>query len=319
MIELRDVVKRYGATTALDCVTLTVEAGSVTVLIGASGSGKSTLLRLVNRLIEPDGGSIAIDGHDIRAGDPVQLRRRIGYVIQSIGLFPHWSVARNIATVPELLGWSRSRIAARVDELLDLLGLDPARFRDRHPHQLSGGQQQRVGVARALAAEPALLLMDEPFGALDPVTRKALQAELRRIQRRLGTTVVLVTHDVDEALSLGDQLVLLDHGRIVQAGPPRQLLTMPVDRRVSDFFGTAQLGPRLFGLHRVGALMRRGDSADGPPLPADGDLNQALSAFLQSGCDRLPVVDRDGSRLGALHWADLLRPPLRAEGAAPVA
>jgi osmoprotectant transport system ATP-binding protein len=306
VIELSEVRKSFGHTVAVDGISLHIAAGSVTALIGASGSGKSTLLRLINRLIDADSGRITIDGQDIRRLQAEALRRRIGYVIQSTGLFPHWTVARNIGTVPQLLGWTTQRIASRVDELLDLLGLAPAQFRGRYPHQLSGGQQQRVGVARALAAQPSVLLMDEPFGALDPLTRAALQDELMRIQQTIACTIVLVTHDIDEALKLGQQLVLLDHGRVVQAGSPRQLLVTPASAKVIEFFGRGSLGRRLLALRRVADVLRADESADGAPILADQDLQQALAEFLARGVERLPVADADGRALGAICFTDLL-------------
>jgi osmoprotectant transport system ATP-binding protein len=308
MIELRQVHKRFGATHALDNVSLRIEPGTITALIGASGSGKSTLLRAINRLVECDSGQVLLDGHDIRSGPPEALRRRMGYVIQSTGLFPHWTVARNIATVPVLLGWPATQIATRVDELLGLLGLDPAAFRERYPHQLSGGQQQRVGVARALAARPEVLLMDEPFGALDPLTRHTLQHELARIQRTLGCTIVLVTHDIDEALLLGQRLVLLERGRIVQAGTPLQLLAHPTHSSVSDFLGRATLGQRLLGLRTVAEILRPGEAADGAALQPGQSLREALALFLERGAERLPVADAQARHLGAIHFVDLLRP-----------
>jgi osmoprotectant transport system ATP-binding protein len=306
MIELRGVCKSFGATKAVDDVSLRIEAGAITVLVGASGSGKSTLLRLINRLLECDAGQILFDGRDIRDGPAEQLRRRMGYVIQSTGLFPHWTVARNIATVPTLLGWPAAQIDARVDELLELLGLDPGTYRERYPHQLSGGQQQRVGVARALAARPTVLLMDEPFAALDPVTRTALQQQLAQIQRTLGCTIVLVTHDIDEALRLGWHLVLLERGRIVQAGTPAQLLTQPTSDRVTEFLGRATLGQRLLALRRVGDVLRRGEMAEGAPLRPEQTLQEALATFLQRRTLRLPVADAQGQALGAIHFTDLL-------------
>jgi osmoprotectant transport system ATP-binding protein len=309
VIELHEVHKHFGDTHAVDGVSLRIEPGTITVLIGASGSGKSTLLRLINRLVERDGGQILLDGRDIRSGPPELLRRRMGYVIQSTGLFPHWSVARNIATVPMLLRWPAAQIAARVDELLGLLDLDPATFRDRYPHQLSGGQQQRIGVARALAARPAVLLMDEPFGALDPLTRQALQHELAKIQQALGSTVVLVTHDIDEALRLGQHLVLLDHGRVLQAGPPAQLLAQPASAQVREFLGPAQLGLRLLGLRRVADILRPGEPADGAPLSPAQSLQEALAAFLAHSTERLPVAGPQGRPLGAVRFIDLLQGP----------
>jgi len=211
--------------------------------------------------------------------------------------------------VPVLLGWPAAQIQARVDELLTLLGLDPAGYRDRYPHQLSGGQQQRVGVARALAARPAVLLMDEPFGALDPLTRQSLQQALADIQQALGSTIVLVTHDIDEALRLGQHLVLLDQGRIVQAGTPAQLLAQPASAQVSDFLGRATLGQRLLGLRRVAEILRRGEVAGGAALQADQSLQDALAVFLARRVERLPVADASGQRLGAIRFVDLLQDP----------
>jgi len=307
LIELRGVHKSFGASKAVDGVSLRIESGAITVLVGASGSGKSTLLRLINRLLECDAGQILFDGQDIRDGPAERLRRRMGYVIQSTGLFPHWTVARNIATVPTLLGWPPAQIDARVDELLELLGLDAGTYSDRYPHQLSGGQQQRVGVARALAARPTVLLMDEPFGALDPVTRTALQQQLIHIQRALGCTIVLVTHDIDEALRLGQHLVLLDQGRIVQAGTPTQLLTQPASDQVTEFLGRATLGQRLLALRQVGDILRRGEVTEGAPLRPEQTLQEALSMFLLRHSVRLPVADAQGQPLGVIHFNDLLQ------------
>ena len=307
MIELHEVGKSYGATRAIDGLSLTIERGEFVVLIGASGSGKSTLLKMINRLVEHDRGRVLFQGKEIRSFRPEDIRRRMGYAIQSIGLFPHWTVARNIATVPELLGWPAARIAARVDELLDLLGLAPALYRQRYPQQLSGGQQQRVGVARALAADPELLLMDEPFGALDPVTRGALQQEMARIHRASGKTIVMVTHDIEEALRLATRIVLLDHGRVLQSGSPEQLLAQPASDAVADFFGRAERGLRLLALHTVAERVRAGEPAEGAPLAATLSLREALSLMIAQRAERLPVVDGDGRRLGAIHAADLLR------------
>jgi len=306
MIELQAVGKAFGATQAVDGVTLAIERGELVVLIGASGSGKSTLLKMINRLVEHDRGKILFKGQEIRSFRPEDIRRRMGYAIQSTGLFPHWSVARNIATVPELLGWPAARIAARVDELLALLGLDPPAYRGRYPHQLSGGQQQRVGVARALAADPEALLMDEPFGALDPITRHTLQDELARIHRASGKTIVLVTHDIDEALRLATRIVLLDHGRIVQAGTPAQLVARPANDFVSDFIGRSDLGLKLLGLQTVAERMRVGEAVQGTALAASASLREAVSAFVMQQADRLPVADAQGRLVGALHFADLL-------------
>ena len=307
MIEWQAVSKSFGTVPAVKELSLTIAPGEFVVLIGASGSGKSTLLRMANRLVDPDQGRVLFKGQDTRALRAEDLRRRMGYAIQSIGLFAHWTVARNIATVPELLGWPAARIAARVDELLALFDLAPSLYRGRYPQQLSGGQQQRVGVARALAADPEVLLMDEPFGALDPVTRQALQGELARIHRASGKTIVLVTHDIDEALRLATRIVLLDRGRIVQAGPPAQLLMQPASDAVSDFIGRSDLGLKLLGLLSVADRLHAGESAPGEPILASASLREALSAFVVRQTDRLPVVDAQGSAVGAIGFSDLLR------------
>jgi osmoprotectant transport system ATP-binding protein len=244
-IELRGVGVTYGATTAVRDVDLTIAGGEFAVFLGPSGSGKSTLLRTINRLIEPTSGTVLIDGVDARTLDPVTLRRGIGYVIQAVGLFPHLTIADNVAVVPSLLRWERARIAARVDDLLALVRLDPARYRNRYPRELSGGEQQRVGVARALSAEPRVLLMDEPFGAVDAIVRASLQDEIRRIHRELRTTIVFVTHDVDEALRLADRVVVVAAGTIAQADPPGQLLTAPANETVRSLIGIDAEGRRF--------------------------------------------------------------------------
>ena len=307
MIEWQAVSKSFGAVPAVKELSLAIAPGEFVVLIGASGSGKSTLLRMANRLVDPDQGRVLFKGQDTRALRAEDLRRRMGYAIQSIGLFAHWTVARNIATVPELLGWPAARIAARVDELLALFDLAPGQYRGRYPQQLSGGQQQRVGVARALAADPEVLLMDEPFGALDPVTRQALQGELARIHRASGKTIVLVTHDIDEALRLATRIVLLDRGRIVQVGSPAQLLLQPASDAVSDFIGRSDLGLKLLGLLSVADRLHAGESAPGEPIVASASLREALSAFVVRQTDRLPVVDAQGRTVGAIGLSDLLR------------
>ncbi|MBL8387813.1 MAG: ABC transporter ATP-binding protein [Hydrogenophaga sp.] len=319
MIELQHVSKTYGDRHAVADLSLRIGPGELVVLIGPSGSGKSTTLRLINRLVEFDTGSVRFAGQDIRAFAPEVLRRRMGYAIQSVGLFPHWTVAKNIGTVPRLLGWPAARIAARVQALLELLQLDPGQFARRYPHELSGGQQQRVGVARALAADPEVLLMDEPFGALDPVTRVALQQALKRIHALSGKTIVLVTHDIDEALYLGSRIVLLRDGRLVQDGSPLALLTRPADDFVTDFLGRSELGLKRLALGTVADRLRAGDQADGEPLRGDTNLREALSAFFVQGRECLPVVDARGQHLGALHLTDLLAarpadPPAAATG-----
>jgi osmoprotectant transport system ATP-binding protein len=309
VIELDGVSRRFGAFTAIDGVSLTVGDGEILVLIGASGSGKSTLLQLINRLQDATAGTIRLNGEDVVDIPPEQLRRQMGYVIQGGGLFPHWTVARNIATVPKLLGWTREHVEARVTELLALLRLDDARLRDAYPHMLSGGQQQRVGVARALAAHPAVLLMDEPFGALDPVTRAELQAELRRIHKETGCTIVFVTHDMDEALSLATRIAIIDAGRLVQAGTPLELLTRPANEFVTGFIGRSDRGLKLLAVQRVGDRFRPGEHAQGDPVAADQPLSAALSEMVTNGSDRLPVVDDAGVALGAVFLADLVHKP----------
>jgi osmoprotectant transport system ATP-binding protein len=239
-IRLEGVTKRYPGQDrpAVDDVTLEIPAGETVMFVGPSGCGKTTLLKMINRLIEPTSGRIHLGGEDVTDQDPDQLRRRIGYVIQAGGLFPHMTVGTNVGMVPRMLGWEKERTAARVDELLDLVGLDPAVYRDRYPRELSGGQQQRVGVARALAADPPVLLMDEPFGAVDPITRQRLQDELLRIQEELGKTIVFVTHDFDEAVKLGDRIVVFDVGaRVVQYDAPERILAEPAEEYVADFVG----------------------------------------------------------------------------------
>jgi osmoprotectant transport system ATP-binding protein len=249
-IELRGVGVTYaGGSVAVRDVDLTIGAGEFAVFLGPSGSGKSTLLRTINRLIEPTGGTVFIDGVDVRTLDPVVLRRGIGYVIQAVGLFPHLTIGANVGVVPALLGWEAPRIARRVDELLALVRLEPATYRDRYPRQLSGGEQQRAGVARALAAQPRVLLMDEPFGAVDAIVRASLQDEIRRIHRELGTTIVFVTHDVDEALRLADRVVVIAAGAIAQAGAPQTVLAAPAGEVVRSLVGI-DAESRRFALER---------------------------------------------------------------------
>ena len=313
MIEFQQVSKAYDGAKVIDDLSLTIARGEFAVLIGASGSGKSTTLKMINRLIEHDSGRILIAGEQIRSFKPEELRRRMGYAIQSTGLFPHWTVEQNIATVPELLKWKPARIRERVTELLELLGLEPAHFRTRYPQQLSGGQQQRVGVARALAADPEVLLMDEPFGALDPITRASLQAELARIHRLSGKTIVLVTHDIDEALRLATRIVMLDHGRIVQAGTPAELLAQPAHALVADFIGRGDVGIKLLGLRTVADAMRAGEAGEaveGEPIDAGSSLREALSVFVARRVEVLRVIDAQQHDLGTLRFADLLKAPL---------
>ena len=240
MIELERLTKRYGEATAVDGLTLEVKEGELLVLLGGSGCGKTTTLKMINRLIEPTSGSIRIDGADATGVPAHELRRRIGYVFQKIGLFPHMTIAENIAITPDLLGWDAARTSDRVDELLELVELDPSEMRERVPTALSGGQQQRVGVARALAAEPSVMLLDEPFGALDPLTRDRLQESFTRIRRRLGLTAIFVTHDMAEALLLGDRIAVMDAGELVQVGTPHELLHEPASELVRELMETPQ-------------------------------------------------------------------------------
>jgi osmoprotectant transport system ATP-binding protein len=308
MIEFRAITKKYGDYTVVQDLDLTIARGEFCVLIGASGSGKSTILKMINRLIEHTSGSIIFAGEEIRTFKPETLRRRIGYAIQSIGLFPHWTIEDNIATVPRLLGWDAARIDGRINDLLKLLNLDAGRFRKAYPHQLSGGQQQRIGVARALAADPDVLLMDEPFGALDPITRDSLQAEITRIHRETGKTIVFVTHDMDEALKLATRIVILDKGQIVQAGSPRYLLANPANDFVRDFFGKEDYGLKMLAVEPVGDRMRQGDisAITAETVLADDSLRIALSKLVATHSSRITVVDAAGAPVGALYLSDII-------------
>ncbi|MBU0937030.1 MAG: ABC transporter ATP-binding protein [Spirochaetes bacterium] len=319
MISIRNVTKSFGTAKAVDDLSLEIGQGELCVLLGPSGCGKSTTLRLVNRLLEPDSGSVLVGGENTSFLPPHELRRRIGYVIQSIGLFPHLSVHDNIATVPRLLGWPRARIGERVAELLALVGL-PDYFAKRWPRQLSGGEAQRVGVARALAADPPVLLMDEPFGALDPLTRVRLQVEFAALQKRLGTTVLFVTHDVGEALRLGGTMVLMRGGQIEQLGRPEDFAHQPASAFVSEFLGP-EYGLELLGrypvmerLRPLSALSSRGavDSASAaqsgelslPRIASTANLKEALSAMVAGGNLVALVCDDSGAVLGEISFED---------------
>ncbi|KAA2212267.1 ABC transporter ATP-binding protein [Teichococcus oryzae] len=309
MIRFEGVSRRYGEQVAVDRVTLEVPRGSICVLLGESGSGKSTLMRMVNRLVEPSAGRVLVDGRDVAGAEPEALRRGIGYVIQSVGLFPHWRVGDNIATVPRLLGWDAARVARRVDVLLDLVGLDAALFRDRFPHELSGGQAQRVGLARALAADPPLLLMDEPFSALDPGTRRGLQSALREIHAETGKTILFVTHDVEEALTLADTLAVLDQGRLVAQGSSASLLQEAEKGPVRRIFGKESLAFHRLATLPASSLARPEDARqDLPMLPADASLKQALMLMLAEGSACLAIPAEGAFPGGTLHWADLVAP-----------
>jgi osmoprotectant transport system ATP-binding protein len=307
MIEIDEVTKSYGDRRVVDRLSLTVGAGELCVLLGSSGCGKSTTLRMINRLISTDSGSIRVGGEDVTLVPAEALRRRIGYAIQSIGLFPHWTVEDNIATVPRLLKWREARVSNRVNELLELFRLDPPTYRGKYPHQLSGGEQQRVGVARSLAADPALLLMDEPFAAVDPITRDALQAELAHIHRATGKTIVFVTHDIEEALRLATVIAIMDRGRIVQLGTPPDILEHPANDFVRDFVGRQGLGLRLLSVRRIADRLRNGEIAEGEPLALDAPLTEALSAMTARHTDRLPVCDAAGRKIGVIALDDLIR------------
>jgi len=332
LITLKDVTKQYpDGTVAVGNLSMEIPSSEITVLLGSSGCGKTTTLRMINRLIEPTSGTIELDGRDLATVPVHELRRGIGYVIQQAGLFPHRSVADNIATVPRLLGWDRKRQRARSLELLELVGLEQS-MADRYPSQLSGGQQQRVGVARALAADPPLLLMDEPFGAVDPVRRGALQQEFKRLQRDLGKTVVFVTHDVDEAVLLGDRIAIMQQGgQVAQYGPPEALLAQPADDFVASFIGGTR-GIKLLSLRsaadvphqEVGAegiggwTLRTADDGrptawvreGGPDVPVepvgpDGTLRDLLDSAIASPARAAVRVDEHGALLGAVPFDTL--------------
>jgi len=305
MISVENLTKQYGATTVVDDVSMTIERNSITVIVGTSGSGKSTLLRMINRLVEPTRGRVLIDGRDTSAEAPYLLRRRVGYAIQGHGLFPHRTVRENIATVPRLLGWDEARIGARVEELLEVFQLDPATYAQAFPHQLSGGQQQRVGVARALAAEPSVLLMDEPFGALDPIIRAKAQEDLLDIQRRYSTTIVLVTHDMDEAFHLGDRVAVMSLGRVLQYDRPVVLLTRPADPFVARMTGVSDRAMRLLSLTTAGEAALPGAS-EGPTVAASASLREVLSELLWRGAESATVTDADGTPRGRLTVAAIL-------------
>ena len=291
MIEIVDLVKRFpgAAQAAVDRLTLTIAEGELCVLIGPSGCGKTTTMRIINRLIEPDGGSVHVAGRDVMQTDPVLLRRNIGYVIQQVGLFPHWTIGDNVATVPRLLGWDAARIAARVDELLQLVGMDPGTYRDRFPRELSGGQKQRIGVARALAADPPVMLMDEPFGALDPITRTRLQDEFLRILRGLAKTIVFVTHDIDEAIKLGDRIAIMKHGALLQYDTPERILAEPHDDFVRAFVGSDRTLKRLALVPCSVAATPVNGQLPQRAIAADASLREALAVMLESGDDGLAV------------------------------
>jgi osmoprotectant transport system ATP-binding protein len=302
------VTKRYAGReqAALDDLTLEIPAGTFCVLVGPSGGGKTTALKMVNRLIPFDLGEIRIDGRSVREIPVVELRRGIGYVIQQIGLFPHMTIGENIGTVPRLLGWERARVRARSTELLELVGLEAGDAK-RYPSQLSGGQRQRVGLARALAADPPLLLMDEPFGALDPITRFRLQSELRRLHREVGKTIIFVTHDVDEAILMGDRIAILREGGVLtQYDTPDAILAHPADDFVKRFIGEDRALRRL-ALRTLADVPLRPGSGDGPHLSPHTSLRNAVSQMLEVQAEQVVVIGDDGVELGVLRLEDVGR------------
>jgi osmoprotectant transport system ATP-binding protein len=309
-IQLEALTKRYPgqAEPAVDGIDLDIPAGEIVVLVGPSGCGKTTVLKMINRLIEPTSGRIVLDGEDVTATNADRLRRRIGYVIQQVGLFPHLTVAQNIAMVPGLLGWDRARVAGRVDELLELVGLEPAAFRARYPKELSGGQSQRVGVARAMGGDPPVMLMDEPFGAIDPITRERLQNEFVRIQAELRKTVVFVTHDIDEAIKMGDRIAILTRqSHIEQYDTPAAILTAPATGFVENFIGSGAVLKRL-GLTRVGEI----PLAPWTVAPEHEDRSTLRRLLAESDHGSLLLVDGENRPRRWLRAADL------HDGAAPV-
>ena len=314
MITLDRLTKKFGTGDqyAVDGLSLTVKAGEICVLIGPSGCGKTTTMRMINRMVEPDTGRIEVGGRDVTKIDAVELRRSIGYVIQQVGLFPHMTIGENIATVPRLLGWDAPRIAQRVDDLLALVHMEPRLYRDRFPRELSGGQKQRIGVARALAADPPVMLMDEPFGAIDPITRASLQDEFLRILHELGKTIVFVTHDIDEAIRMGSRIAILRAGKVVQYDTPERILAQPADAFVEAFVGGDRSLKRL-ALLTVSAYVEAGlPPASAPRLVPGIALRDALSAMLDAGVDEAGVVDSNGNPLGRVTLSAIRKAASRA-------
>jgi osmoprotectant transport system ATP-binding protein len=306
MIELDELTKVYPGETvpAVDRVSMRIPRGEIVVFVGPSGCGKTTTMKMVNRLIEPTSGRIILDGEDVTTVDPDQLRRRIGYVIQQIGLFPHLTIASNIGTVPKLLGWDRQRISDRVDELLTTVGLDPATYRDRYPKELSGGQRQRVGVARGMSADPDVMLMDEPFGAIDPITRERLQNEFLRVQADIKKTIIFVTHDIDEAIKMGDRIAILgEQSQIAQFATPEEILTAPANDFVSDFIGAGASLKRL-NLTRVRDVVIH---TDAPTVRISDSIEIARQRLTDSDWTVLLVLDDDGRPTRWLRPRDVRR------------
>jgi osmoprotectant transport system ATP-binding protein len=293
MIKLANATKKYGGVAAVDSLSLEVNKGDVCVLIGPSGCGKSTVIKLINRMLEPTSGSIYIDGKNVNSFKPEILRRQIGYVIQSTGLFPHMTVGENVAVVPVLLAWDKNKIAVRVDELLQLIGLEPEKYKNKYPHELSGGEAQRVGVARALAADPKILLMDEPFGAVDPLNKEKLHAEFVRIQKELKKTVVFVTHFIDEAIRLADRIAVMKSGKLVQYDTPENLLAYPANEFIHDFIGADRSLKRLLRFYAK-HFMKPANSSN-----VSTGLDRTRAGFDREGF--IWMVGVDGKLLG---WTD---------------
>ncbi len=299
MIKINNVTKKYGDFTAVNRLSLTVNQAEFLVIIGPSGCGKSTLLRLINKMIPRDGGEIEIEGENIDNIKGEDLRKTIGYVIQSIGLFPHMNVNKNIATVPHLLKWKENRIDKRVDEMLELVGLTPDKYKNKKPSELSGGEAQRIGVARAIASNPDILLMDEPFGAVDPINRLRLQKEFRKIQRKLKKTVVFVTHDIDEALLLADRICIMNQGEIVQVDSPEKIVLDPKNAFVKSFFKGDGI---LTILSRKPAVdYAEATTLDEEPLDENATLRDVLTDMLTTGKDRVALIN------GSISWDNILK------------
>jgi osmoprotectant transport system ATP-binding protein len=302
MIRLDHVTKTYPASDrhAVDHLDLEIETGMTVAMIGPSGCGKTTTMRMINRLETPSSGRVLVNGRDVAETDPKELRRSIGYVIQQVGLFPHMTIERNVATVPRLIGWDKAKTNRRIDELLDLVGLDPAIMRKRLPHELSGGQRQRVGFARALAADPAIMLMDEPFGAIDPITRVRLQDEFRQILKRVSKTVVIVTHDLDEAIKMGDRIAIMRDGKLLQYDTPEAILAHPADDFVESFLGPDRAIKRLSLIDVASAMGPAAPQPAAASIEQTASLHSALALILADDLAGLDVKADDGATVGYL-------------------
>ena len=301
LISFKNVTKKFGDFIAVNNLTVDFKSGETVVLIGPSGCGKTTTLRMINRLIEPTGGSIYVNDVDTSKIDPVELRRNMGYVIQQIGLFPHMSIAQNVGLVPYLKDWDASKRKERVEELLEFVGMSPSKFYDRYPNELSGGQQQRIGVARALAADPEIILMDEPFGALDPITRATLQDELLQMQDKLGKTIIFVTHDMDEALKLADKIAIMKDGEVLQFDSPEYILRNPANEFVEDFIGKDRLLKRPEYINVKDIMIKNPVS-----IRPERTLTQALEKMRLHKVDSLMVIDESGNFIGLATSNDVL-------------